>query len=155
MGKQRQRAAEFFKRILKLPYSGILTLTQLFPPLTSLSLTKTFNSSLVQMKVNTTPKRFLSVRLTSEELEEVYQLSKTSTCRSLTEYVKKVLTKKPVTVKVRNQSQDDLLETMIGIKSRLDQLAEQTHDKNEVEQLRGIAEVKAMTRQILERLNQD
>ena len=107
------------------------------------------------MKVNTTPKRFLSVRLTSEELEEVYQLSKTSTCRSLTEYVKKVLTKKPVTVKVRNQSQDDLLETMIGIKSRLDQLAEQTHDKNEVEQLRGIAEVKAMTRQILERLNQD
>jgi len=107
------------------------------------------------MKVNTTPKRFLSVRLSSEELEEVYQLSKTSTCRSLTEYVKKVLTKKPVTVKVRNQSQDDLLETMIGIKSRLDQLAEQTHDKNEVEQLRGIAEVKAMTRQILERLNQD
>ncbi len=61
------------------------------------------------MKVNTTPKRFLSVRLTSEELEEVKQHSQTSTCRSLTEYVKKVLTKKPVTVKVRNQSQDDLL----------------------------------------------
>ena len=100
-------------------------------------------------------KRFVSVRLTEEEFKEVYRQCENSTCRSLTEYVKKVLTKKPVTVKVRNQSQDDLLETMIGIKSRLDQLAEQTHDKNEVEQLRGIAEVKAMTRQILERLNQD
>jgi predicted DNA-binding protein len=99
------------------------------------------------MKVNVTPKRFLSVRLTSEELEEVYQLSKTSTCRSLTEYVKKVLTKKPVTVKVRNQSQDDLLGAMIGIKNRLDQLAEHARDKNSETILREIAEVRVLIRE--------
>jgi hypothetical protein len=99
------------------------------------------------MKVNVSPKRFLSVRLTSEELEEVYQLSKTSTCRSLTEYVKKVLTKKPVTVKVRNQSQDDLLGAMIGIKNRLDQLAEHAQDKNSEAILREIAEVRMLIRE--------
>lgn len=107
------------------------------------------------MKVNTTPKRFLSVRMTSEELEEVYQHSKSSTCRSLTEYVKKVLTKKPVTVKVRNQSQDDLLAAMIGIKDRLDQLAEQARDKNESELLREIADIRNLTRQTFEKWNRD
>jgi len=105
------------------------------------------------MKVNTTPKRFLSVRLSSEELEEVYQLSKSSTCRSLTEYVKKVLTKKPVTVKVRNESQDDLLAAMIGIKNRLDQLAEQAQDNREA--LAGIAEIRTLTRQMFEKWNRD
>jgi hypothetical protein len=99
------------------------------------------------MKLNTTPKRFLSVRLTSEELEEVYQLSQTSTCRSLTEYVKKVLTKKPVTVKVRNQSQDDLLAMMIGIRNRLDQLLEQVQDRNNEAILREIAEVRKVIRE--------
>jgi hypothetical protein len=108
------------------------------------------------MKVNTTPKRFLSVRLSSEELEEVYQHSKSSTCRSLTEYVKKVLTKKPVTVKVRNESQDDLLAAMIGIKNRLDRLAEQAQDKNNcAEFLREIAEIRILTRQTFEKWNRD
>jgi hypothetical protein len=107
------------------------------------------------MKVNATPKRFLSVRLTSEELEEVYQHSNSSSCRSLTEYVKKVLTKKPVTVKVRNQSQDDLLAAMIGIKNRLDQLTDQAQDKNESEKLRELAEIRLMTRQIFEQWNRD
>src|ERR1700744_6068933 len=107
------------------------------------------------MKVNTTPKRFLSVRLTSEELEEVKQHSQSSTCRSLTEYVKKVLTKKPVTVKVRNQSQDELLAAMIGIKNRLDQLVQQAENKNEAELLREIAEIRVLTRQAFEGSNVD
>jgi hypothetical protein len=104
------------------------------------------------MKVNATPKRFLSVRLSSEELEEVYQHSKNSSCRSLTEYVKKVLTKKPVNVKVRNQSQDDLLNTMAGFKSRLDQLVERAEDKNDEAALRDLAEIKALYKQSLEKM---
>ncbi|HTR31040.1 MAG TPA: hypothetical protein VMH27_17335 [Puia sp.] len=107
------------------------------------------------MKVNATPKRFLSVRLSSEELEEVYQHSKSSTCRSLTEYVKKVLTKKPVTVKVRNQSQDDLLAAFVGIKGRLDELAEHMQDKSESELLRELAEIRGMTRQTFDRWNRE
>jgi hypothetical protein len=103
------------------------------------------------MTVSTTAKRFLSVRLTSEELEEVYQQSKNSTCRSLTEYVKKVLTKKPVTIKVRNQTQDELLTAMVGIKNRLDQLAEQAQETNSDVLHREIAEIKSLTRQIFEK----
>jgi hypothetical protein len=144
---------EIFKGILKLSYPGNFALSRFFPPLSSPTLIKPLTSSLVQMKVNTTPKRFLSVRLTSEELEEVYQHSKCSTCRSLTEYVKKVLTQKPVTVKVRNQSQDDLLDAMIGIKNRLDQLLEQAQDNPEA--LRGIAEIRVLTRQTFEKWNRD
>lgn len=107
------------------------------------------------MKVNTTPKRFLSVRLTSEELEEVKQHSQTSACRSLTEYVKKVLTKKPVTVKVRNQSQDDLLAVYIGIKNRLDQLEEEAQRESDGERVRELGEIRLMIRQNFERWNRD
>jgi hypothetical protein len=103
------------------------------------------------MKVNATPKRFLSVRLTPEELEEVYQQSKSTSCRSLTEYVKKVLTKKPVTFKVRNETHDQLLSTMAGIKTRLDQLAEQAEDAGLVAVSREIAELKMLYRESLER----
>jgi hypothetical protein len=102
------------------------------------------------MKLNATPKRFLSVRLTPEELEEVYQHSQSSSCRSLTEYVKKVLTKKPVTVKVRNQSQDDLLNVMAAIKSRLDQLAEESNSEHV---LRELAEVKTLYRETFNKLS--
>jgi hypothetical protein len=97
------------------------------------------------------PKRFVSVRLTEEEFKEVYRQCENSTCRSLTEYVKKVLTKKPVTVKVRNQSQDELLQTMIGIKNRLDQLAGEAEERGSAELLREIAEIKLLTRQISEK----
>jgi hypothetical protein len=97
------------------------------------------------------PKRFVSVRLTEEEFKEVYRQCENSTCRSLTEYVKKVLTKKPVTVKIRNQSQDELLLAMVGIKNRLDQLAAQAEESNAAAVLREIAEIKLLTRQINEK----
>ena len=97
------------------------------------------------------PKRFVSVRLTEEEFKEVYRQCENSTCRSLTEYVKKVLTKKPVTVKVRNQSQDELLQTMIGLKNRLDQLAGEAEERGSAELLREIAEIKLLTHQISEK----
>ena len=95
-------------------------------------------------------KRFVSVRLTEEEFKEVYHQCENSTCRSLTEYVKKVLTKKPVTVKVRNQSQDELLQTMIGIKNRLDQLAAQAEGSG-VSVLLEIREIKSLTAKIAEK----
>lgn len=107
------------------------------------------------MKVNATPKRFLSVRLTSEELEEVYQLSKSSACRSLTEYVKKVLTKKPVTVKVRNQSQEDVLAALVGVKNRLDEVTEHSNGETDPALLREIGEIKVMMRQIHEKLDRE
>jgi hypothetical protein len=95
-------------------------------------------------------KRFLSIRLSQEEFKEVYRQCENSTCRSLTEYAKKVLTKKPVTVKIRNQSQDDLLQVMIGIKNRLDQLTARAEELNAGNLRSELAEIKSITRQIFE-----
>jgi hypothetical protein len=95
-------------------------------------------------------KRFVSVRLTEEDFNEVYRQCKNSTCRSLTEYVKKVLTKKPVTVKVRNQSQDELLQTMVGIKNRLDQLAARAEGSG-VSTLIELREIKSLIGKIAEK----
>jgi hypothetical protein len=100
------------------------------------------------------PKRFLSIRLTPDEFEEVYRQCEKSTCRSLTEYAKKVLTKKPVTIKVRNQSQDELLLAMIGIKNRLDELAGQAAEINATDLAREIGEIKSLTRQTFEKWSQ-
>jgi len=58
-------------------------------------------------------------------------------------------------LKVRNQSQDDLLAVYIGIKNRLDQLEEQARDKNDGERVRELGEIKSMIRQNFERLNGD
>ena len=95
-------------------------------------------------------KRFVSVRLTEEDFKEVYRQCENSTCRSLTEYVKKVLTKKPVTVKVRNQSQDELLQAIVGIKNRLDQLATRAEGSG-VSVLLEIKEIKSLTPKIAEK----
>ncbi len=101
------------------------------------------------------PKRFLSIRLTPDEFEEVYRQCEKSTCRSLTEYAKKVLTKKPVTIKTRNQSQDELLLAMIGIKNRLDQLADRAVGMHADALLREIGEIKLLTRQTFQKWSQE
>jgi hypothetical protein len=100
-------------------------------------------------------KRFLSIRLTEEELKEVYRQCQRSACSSLTEYARKVLTKKPVIVKTRNESQDELLEAMIGIRKRLDQLAGSRdqpagapEENTDPHLLREIGEIKDLTRQL-------
>jgi hypothetical protein len=96
-------------------------------------------------------KRFLSIRLTESELKDIYRQCERSTCRSLTEYAKKVLTRKPVIVRHRNESQDDLLEAMTGIKNRLDQLTEMALEKRDLLLLRELSEIKSLTRQMFEK----
>jgi len=64
-------------------------------------------------------KRFISIRLTEPEFQKVQRFIDSSGCQSLTEYVKKVLTNKPVVMKVRDQTKDDVLECLINIKNKL------------------------------------
>ena len=95
-------------------------------------------------------KRFLSIRLSAEELQEVYSLQQQSTCRSLTEYVKKVLTGKPVIVKVRDESKEDTLQQLIAIKNRLDALADKTGQEGNGTLVGEIADIKSSIRKIAE-----
>ena len=100
---------------------------------------------------STTTTRFLSIRLSADEYAEVYQHLQQSTCRSLTEYVKKVLTNKPVTVKVRDQSREDILQQLTLIKSRLETLVDKTAPADSEQLLREVAEIKSSIRQIAEK----
>ena len=93
------------------------------------------------MKKTTTPKRFLSIRLTETELKVVQIYFKASACNSLTEYVKNVLTKKPVIVKMRNQSGDDLLEGLINIKNKLTLIEDQLAEKNITQLGKDLADI--------------
>lgn len=67
-------------------------------------------------------KRFLSIRLSQDEFEKVRHHLQQSTCRSQTEYVRKVLTNQPVTIKVRDQAREDILHELGVIKSLLKRL---------------------------------
>lgn len=99
----------------------------------------------------TTTTRFLSIRLSPEEYAEVYQHLQQSTCRSLTEYVKKVLTNKPVTFKVRDQSREEILHQLTLIKSRLEALVDKTSPADAAHLLPEVADIKSTIRQIAEK----
>jgi len=45
---------------------------------------------------------------------------KSTTCRSLSQYIRDTLNREPVYIKYRNQSADDFLEVAIGIKNDLE-----------------------------------
>ena len=98
---------------------------------------------------NTT--RFLSIRLSPDEYQEVYQHLQQSTCRSLTEYVKKVLTNKPVTVKVRDQSRDELLHELTLVKSRLETLVDKLPATGSEQLAKEVSEIKMSIREIAEK----
>jgi hypothetical protein len=98
--------------------------------------------------------RFVSIRLSPDEFKDVYRYLQESTCRSLTEYAKKLLTNKPVIVKVRDQSREDVLQQLTLIKSRLDSLLDKVEPGGQ-EPLQGdIAEIKSAIRQIAEKCSQ-
>ena len=62
----------------------------------------------------------LNIRLDQKEWDKVHKLTSNSTCRSVSEYARKVLLEKPVRVFYRNQSFDDFEETMVGVLAQLE-----------------------------------
>lgn len=72
---------------------------------------------LVEVKYNRTRK--VTVRFTIAEYEQLQGLFSNTTCRQLSEYIRKLVLSKPVTVKVRHQSLDELLEELVMLKEEL------------------------------------
>jgi hypothetical protein len=64
-------------------------------------------------------KEWISFRVKPAEYDQIEQLRKTTTCRNLSEYARKVLLTKPVVVKYRNQSADQFLTEMLLFKNEL------------------------------------
>ena len=86
-------------------------------------MTKTMlqNSTDKKMKKqeNEVRKIFIKIRMNEDELTSVKKHKAQTTERSLSEYMRNVSMQKPVTVKYRNQSTDDFLKEMLGLKKEL------------------------------------
>lgn len=67
----------------------------------------------------TVRKKWFKVRVTEDELRKIKAFSKLSTCRGASNYARNVLLQKPVIVKYRNGSADDILSEMIRLKNEL------------------------------------
>jgi hypothetical protein len=63
--------------------------------------------------------RIIGLRLTLEEYEQIEKKCKNSTSGKLSEYVRRVLFSKPVTVYQRNQSLDDFMAEMMQLRTEL------------------------------------
>jgi hypothetical protein len=62
----------------------------------------------------------LNIRLSQQEWDKVHKHAANTTCRSVSEYARKVLAEKPVKVFYRNQSFDDFEEKMTRLLPRLE-----------------------------------
>jgi hypothetical protein len=70
-------------------------------------------------ETNKTPKHWISIRVKPQEYQTIYGYYQNTTCRKLSEYIRKVLLNKPVTVTYRNQSADEMLVVMNQLKNEL------------------------------------
>ncbi len=64
-------------------------------------------------------KHFVKTRMNDTELNELTRLQQKTTEKDISAYLRKVALQKPVTVKYRNQSADDFLKEMLGLKKEL------------------------------------
>lgn len=64
-------------------------------------------------------KHFVKTRMNDSELNELTKFQQKTTEKDISNYLRKVALQKPVTVKYRNQSADDFLKEMLGLKKEL------------------------------------
>lgn len=68
---------------------------------------------------NEVRKKVFKIRMNDAEIKMVRKYKEQTTERSLSGYMRKVSMQKPVTIKYRNQSADDFLKEMLGLKKEL------------------------------------
>ena len=71
---------------------------------------------------NSNRTRIVGLRFTPEEYKKMERKWKTSTCRKLSDYIRKRLSDKPVTTNYRNQSVDEFMLEMIRLRRELNAL---------------------------------
>jgi hypothetical protein len=100
--------------------------------------------------------KLLQVRLKPNELETINDKYSKSTCRKLSEYVRKKLLDKPISVNSRNQSLDDFMTEMIVLRNELNaignnynQVVKRLHSLQHFEDLKSWLLLNESTKQIL------
>lgn len=66
----------------------------------------------------------IAFRCSVDEYNAIRTLGRNTTCRSFSEYARKVLLAKPVAITHRNLSLDRLIDTMTGIRKELEKVQE-------------------------------
>jgi len=100
--------------------------------------------------------KLLQVRLTPKELEKIHNKFSGSTCRKMSDYVRKVLLDKTITVKQRNQSLDDFMAEMTSLRKELNalgnnynQLIKRLHSLQDFPEIKTWLLLNESTKQIL------
>jgi hypothetical protein len=83
--------------------------------------------------------RLIGLRLTSEEYHKIERACSHTTCRKLSEYVRRVLFHRPITVLQRNASLDDFMTEMMVLRTDLNRATQ--HCENTASSLRILAYV--------------
>ncbi|RFS26771.1 plasmid mobilization relaxosome protein MobC [Chitinophaga silvatica] len=63
--------------------------------------------------------KWISIRTKPGDYDAIYNRFQQTTCRNLSQYARQVLLNKPVVLKYRNQSADEILSALIGIKNEI------------------------------------
>ena len=102
--------------------------------------------------------RLLQVRLTSKELEKIQAKFSQSTCRKLSDYVRRVLLDKAITTNQRNQSLDDFMAEMILLRNELNaignnfnQTVKRLHALQQIDEIKTWLILNETARQIIAR----
>jgi len=68
---------------------------------------------------NSNRTRIVGLRLTSDEYRKIEKKWNASTCRKLSEYIRRSLFEKPIVTTYRNRSQDDLMTELTKLRNEL------------------------------------
>lgn len=103
-----------------------------------------------------TTKHWISFRVKPEEYDAIHRRFEQTTLRKLSQYARKVLMEKPVTVNYRNQSADEILAAINGVKrelsaigNNLNQAVHRLHTTDNYSEIKSWATVYENTRQVL------
>lgn len=98
----------------------------------------------------------VQVRVSPEELKAIKDSASHSTSRKFSDYIRKLILGKPVTLYHRNQSLDDFMTEMIGLKNELNaignnynQLIKRLHSLEHLQEIKAWLLLNESTRQIL------
>jgi hypothetical protein len=100
--------------------------------------------------------KLLQVRLTPAEQEKINNTFSKSTCRKLSDYVRKKLFDKPIAIYQRNQSLDDFMTEMMALRNELNaignnynQVVKRLHSLQHFEEVKTWLLLNESTKQIL------
>lgn len=96
------------------------------------------------------------IRFSASELDKIKAAFARTTCRNLTDYMRKLLLQKPVVITSRNRSLDDFMTEMIRLRNELNaiganynQMVKRLHSLQHIPEIKTWAVINESTRQIL------